>query len=305
MTVCLSLLPNAGLGNKLFVFAHGAVFASQNGCEHISLPWSHLSLRSILNGRRPLYGLDIKLQDYRPLVTALLRCRTSVVINPPPGAILERHESQYSLVIFNQIPHWRDYFAQIRNHRKEVKSALVSLVRFVPPTTGYDVAIHIRRGDFSDYNPTRPFEEQGCTKAPLAYFRDIAMKITTHCGFKGTVGIFSDARDDEIDEVLSVSGVSRARARSDLEELFLMSCARLIVASPSSTFSLWAGFLGDGALIHHPDHFHQNVRLPSDGLEVCWSEDLDLRSLVEPHRARTVAPATSALRSPIDRSAVK
>jgi hypothetical protein len=33
-----------------------------------------------------------------------------------------------------------------------------------------------------------------------------------------------------------------------------------LLVSAGSTFSYWAGFLGECALIHHPDHVHAPVR---------------------------------------------
>lgn len=40
----------------------------------------------------------------------------------------------------------------------------------------------------------------------------------------------------------------------------LMSKSKIIIASAGSTFSLWAGFVSDAALILHPDHIHAPIR---------------------------------------------
>ena len=62
MAAVFSILPQAGLGNKLFVWARGAAFAEINGFPHYTLGWSHLSLGAVRRAanRRPLYGRSFR-----------------------------------------------------------------------------------------------------------------------------------------------------------------------------------------------------------------------------------------------------
>ena len=75
--------------------------------------------------------------------------------------------------------------------------------------------------------------------------------------------LFSDGPDAELSPFLAIGNVRRAPALSDVGHLLLLSRSQVIVASAGSTFSMWAGFLSEAALILHPDHIHAPVR-PTD-----------------------------------------
>jgi hypothetical protein len=72
--------------------------------------------------------------------------------------------------------------------------------------------------------------------------------------------VFSDGSDGELGPLMAVENVHRAPAMVDVGHLAHMTRAKIIVASAGSTFSMWAGFLSDAALILHPDHIHAPIR---------------------------------------------
>lgn len=189
-------------------------------------------------------------------------------INEPPFASAQRGPHARALYVFSVIPHWRDYFEGIREHRDLVRARLHQAVadrhlrcasNIEPPVVG----VHVRCGDFRRLQPGEDFAKVGMVRTPQAYFQDVIGSIRTIRGSELPVTVFSDGSDDELAALLAMPNVVRAAPNADIVDLLLLSKSRVIVASAGSTFGFWAGFLADAALILHPDHIYAPIR-PDD-----------------------------------------
>jgi len=280
----ISLLPRCGLGNKLFVWARGSVFGRMHGLRHYTYNWSHYSWRNWLefNGedgaqRRSLYGQSFLSNDLVAKLQ-LLRLPFSRSVFEPSILAQDRKElvlNDYHYAVFSKLPHWESYFVGLREHRdylrQQLRCELKSSHRFVDPSKVPAIAVHVRMGDFRPPDETRPFAEQGNTRTSIAYFKEIIGQLREAAGWSVPVTIFSDGKSSELSELLSLGSVERyADSKSDIEELLAMSQAKVIVTSAGSTFSLWAAFLSDAVTIHHPDHFHGQIRSPGQQWEGPW-----------------------------------
>ena len=56
--------------------------------------------------------------------------------------------------------------------------------------------------------------------------------------------VFSDARPDQIPDVLSLPNIRLSPANTAIVDMFLLSKAKILITSPTSTFSWWSSFLG-------------------------------------------------------------
>jgi hypothetical protein len=65
----------------------------------------------------------------------------------------------------------------------------------------------------------------------------------------------------------------------DIADLILLSKSRVIVTSATSTFSYWAGFLSEAALIMHPAHIHGSVR-PSGCMDKYYEGPFDKHNTI-------------------------
>jgi hypothetical protein len=137
---------------------------------------------------------------------------------------------------------------------KEVKSGFEAMLnkqyerkcgQLVAPVIG----LHIRRGDF----------KMGSTLTPLEFFISVVHFIRNARGTQLPVTIFSDAYDDELNDLLKLPDVKRATQQEDILDLLQLSRSAVLVMSIGSTFSLWAGFLSEGIIIRHKDEWHPYV----------------------------------------------
>lgn len=264
---CYAHLPRAGLGNMLLVWARALVYAHLTGSVFMTSSWTKLRVGPILRGERSRrwYGGCFKdLQNTNRLVK-LWVLWTYHRIEEPTFEPAQRSPSSRTLYVFNEIPHWRDYFGAIRGHRELVREKLYeavsdryleSLNSIEPPVVG----VHVRRGDFRELQPGEDFAKVGLVRTPLSYFQDLIRSIRTIHGSEVPVTIFSDGYDQDLADLLTMPNVRRASDNPDIVDLLLLSKSGLIVASAGSTFGYWAGFLADAPLILHPDHIHAPIR---------------------------------------------
>ena len=74
------------------------------------------------------------------------------------------------------------------------------------------------------------------------------------------VEIVTDGKASDLAELLSIPSVTMAPKRSKIADILVMARSKVLVPSVGSTFGYWAGFLGDAAIVHHADHFHNPIR---------------------------------------------
>ncbi len=178
-------------------------------------------------------------------------------------------ERENRAFVFGRVPHWANYFGDIREHRNHLRTALDALVtegvhKQLRSHRSPIVSVHVRRGDFRKLRPGEDFAKVGLVQTDLKYFISMIRGIRNIAGEHIPITVFSDGTNDELREILSLRGIVRQPPGPAIVDLLLMSRSSVIVASAGSTFSYWAGFLSNAALILHPDHVHAPIRCAAD-----------------------------------------
>ena len=260
-------LPRSGLGNKVLVWGRALAFAHVNRIPLFVHGWVQLKLGPILRRERSArlyFGYFDDPRVVGPLGRLLLR-RAARQIREPEG-LTPPADGAVTAYVFNELPHWSDTFKGLRDQRAIVRDAFNAIVhpaqrraldRLAAPVLG----VHIRQGDFRALRPDEDFAKVGHVRAPLAYFRSRIVALRRVCG-EVPVTVFSDGRDADLAEILTMPGVRRSTAPSDLVDLLLLARSQVILAAPGSSFGALAGYLADAPLLHHPDHYHAPARPP-------------------------------------------
>lgn len=259
-------LPSAGLGNLLFVWARACIFAEVNQCQLYTTGWNRLHIGAMLRGEKSyrFYGnyfisnqVSVRLQN---MINSLF-FEKIYNINPTIRVNSNQSISQNTVYIFDQVPHWVDSFEYIKEHRNLIKKSLfamltneiqIELAKHNSPA----IAVHIRRGDFANLKENVDFKTVGGTKTPLDYFVNIINAVRKYINKEIEVQVFSDGTEEELEVVLGLSHVKLVATKYDITDLLLMSKSKLLITSAGSSFSYWAGFLSEGAVIIHYDHIH-------------------------------------------------
>jgi len=123
------------------------------------------------------------------------------------------------------------------------------------------LGVHVRRGDKTvlPYGANRPIEAPwGCCFSNK-WFATCIKSIRLSLGYTIPVKIFSDARPEELGEIFQLGGVTLAKPNSSITDILIMSRARILIPTSTSSFSLWASYLGGMPTIWYPG-YQQTMR---------------------------------------------
>lgn len=265
LSYCHARLSNSGLGNKLFVWAKALVFARLNNLPLVVTGWTTFQLSPILHGG----DLRLYWNYFRPVKEvgwferARIRRHAQIVQEPPVTCI--EPPSQPTIYEFPKVSHWSDYFGYLKPHREMIRKALFDMLtaarrRELAMTPKAQIAVQVRLGDFRPMKQGEDFTKCGAVRTPPEYFIQIINGIREIHGTVVPVTVFSDGSAQQLAKVLSLPAVSLTTNQTAVVDMLSMAASKVLVTSASSTFGYWAGFLGDCAIIMHPDHIHKPLR---------------------------------------------
>ncbi len=265
-------LPKAGLGNMLLVWARAVLFADMNNLPVVAPAWGKLLIGPYLRGERDkrTYGNLFYTKNYVSKFHYFIAMfkKKYLHYNSALSKIelsnLEPREVDLHLFIFNELPHWSDYFVDLKEHQSIIKQRLLSSIRPSVLAEIYNrrvpqIGIHIRMSDFRVLKPDEDFTKLGHVRTPLSWFIKVVDAIRGIVGYDVPATIFSDGHAHELCELLRLKSVSLAPTASALSDMLTLSRSKLLIASSGSTFSSWASYLGQCPTIWHPAHFHAGV----------------------------------------------
>lgn len=267
MGTVVCVLPRAGLGNKLLVWARAHTFARLNALPCRTFGWTYPQIGPLLRGerRQVRYGANFK-SDAGGVVAALgslVFARTRCF--EPEISLVRGRVRRGDVFVFRRVPHYRDYFEGIREAREPLRKLLLEtvkpeLVRRVYGLRAPVIGVHVRCGDFRRLRAGEDFSKVGLVRTPEEYFLERILELRNCAGRPLQVMVFSDGTERELEFLTRLPNVERAPRLPDIGDVLLMARAKILVTSAGSTFGMWAGFLSDSALIVHGDHMHASIR---------------------------------------------
>ncbi|MEQ1517111.1 MAG: hypothetical protein ABL931_11555, partial [Usitatibacteraceae bacterium] len=206
----VALLPNAGLANKLFVWAKAEVFAEHNGLTASAVGWTYPKLGPLIRGERSSrqYGRYITSSTASALGSLASGWINDRIVTEPPCERLGQIDTR-STFLFRRVPHWSDMFDGLKGQRRQIRSKLLACIReehstqlrgLSPP----QIAIHVRRGDFRPLEPDEDFSRVGGVRTPSQYFLNIAVALRSAAGGDVPITVFSDGTDAELSFLLNM-----------------------------------------------------------------------------------------------------
>jgi hypothetical protein len=269
MNKVLCILPKAGLGNQLFPLLRAAVFAKLHGLPLTVTGYRQTRIGPWLRGEKNKRSYRHLFDFERPLLTAWVEQRRvgmslkkNTVVKEPGMGYAVKQQEQY---LFAGMPHWEDYFGDLKTHREMVKECLYEMLdpgvlKELYPQQPPCIGVHIRRGDFRKLKAGEDFATVGTVRTPEDYFIDVITGLRKINGSDLPVKIFTDGYAKELKRILALEQVEMVEGNNDMVDLLLLSRSKVVITSAGSTFSYWAAFLADAPVIMHPDHIHQPLR---------------------------------------------
>ena len=265
---CYALLPHAGLGNKLFIWAQCVLFAKQNNCDYYVTGWYHLHIRTLFK----IIFLGKKRHEYylSPFVTkpfnsiAFLwfnKNKSKFIDQAGCGDILRSSSTDYYFKDMNN----DNYFLVLRDHRKTITEIFWASIKkkYLPEDQSMEIGIHIRRGDFVKLGMI----------SPVDYFRDTLKLIRAYVGHPLRAKIYSDGSEEELSDILNEPNTFFHSSSDPMQDLLSLSKSRIVILSANSTFGMWAAFFSEAIIIRTKEDLTKgNIRSQKDSLHLYEGE---------------------------------
>lgn len=271
-TIVIADIPRCGLGNKMLVWAKALVFAKTHDLPMYTFGWEQISLGPILRGEKSsrYYGGYFKKEGSllkRASIKRSLKktAEDQKLIEPDLKAMGDIKFAKYKYVVFNEVPSHEDYFGDIKSHRLLVKTELMAMLHpsikmQLMKSPSPEAGLHIRLGDFRVPKEGEDFKVTGGIRTPMPYFVKMIKSIREMVGENMPATIFTNGKDQELADILSLPNILIAPKNPDIVDLLLLAKSKIIVTSARSTFGYWSGFLSDVPIVIHPDHILGSIR---------------------------------------------
>lgn len=266
-------LGGSGLGNLLFIFAHAVVFAKEHEAEIIWPTWPSLKAGPWLRKEKDkrFYGdlfrnNGLFVGGIRKVITLLFENKDIV------DSIDVKCMEWNGVAIYTA---YQMHFGELVEQRDYIKECLFGITRkknlvSLQHDFSNEINMHVRLGDFvkPDINKLSAGEESVST--PIAWFVKVVRDIKNVLGESIRFNVFSDGTDEELEELLSIDGVSRMYCGNAWADIIGLAQSKLIIASGGSTFSMWARFLGNGACITFTNQVKENLCSRLEGFDFAY-----------------------------------
>ncbi|HEX4374031.1 MAG TPA: alpha-1,2-fucosyltransferase [Puia sp.] len=291
MSLVVCKLPKAGLGNQLFPLMRAKIFAHLNDLPIVVTGYHQLKIGPYLRGERSKRNYNRYFNFQKNIFGELsdqrrLRKNKALPICSEHSLekMSENESSRPTIYLYDKIPHWSDYFAELKNFREIALhifygSITENIKKKISLQPAPCIGVHIRMGDFRKLKAGEDFSKVGAVRTPENYFIDVINNIRQIHGSKLPVSVFSDGKKNELQFILTMENISLVEGNPDIVDLILLSKSKIIIASAGSTFSYWAGFFANAPVILHQDHIHQSIRsteINSNWYEGSWDSSNSL-----------------------------
>lgn len=223
-----------GLANCMFVAARAAILSTKLNVAMLRPTWERVGIGQWLRKERDkrfysgLFAKKTLCADLHKFF--LLKTKPKIsegdATNASSGIIMVEGLNGYFADLWEDAIIVRKYFED--NICGEISKS-------VPRNMGDAIAVHVRLGDYPAY-----------LRTDIGWYADAICAVQASCAYgkRLTFKVFSDGRDDELAQLLTLPGVERACYGNALADILAISRCKMLIGS-DSTFSGWGAFLGD------------------------------------------------------------
>ncbi len=264
-------LPKFGLGNMLLVWAKGLVFAKENKLKFYCIGWNRVHWGAIFRRETHsrFYGSYFSKYSVKKRLSIYVDLLLNRKVVNPTNQLNE--DLKDVNIVFNSLITDTQMFKDLRPYQSEIKRSILEMLRpqlknRFDKLEEIDIAVHIRRGDF----------RLSHLATSIDYFITVIEKIRLVNGYDTPVKIFTDGTKDELKQILSLDNVEILTAGEDILDILWMSKSKILILSPSSSFSYWAAFLSDAKVIIKETDWQLRIKEDNQHYqELRWPENTE------------------------------
>jgi len=259
---CFPDVGRAGLGNLLFPWARAEVFRRRHGVRMLAPQWTRPKIGPLLRGEKDLRyytGLfDHRGAKYVGGLAKYAVLATCAKIPAGEGEAFMASESRRRgrhVVVFRG---WEGWFKGMEGERAFVRERLEAILSrpvkeiLARSPKEYAIAAHVRRGDKPTMKFGEAFNGEYHQTMHDEWFVNAIRAVRRAAGVQAPVTVFSDARPEKIRMILDEPGVTISGDNPSIVDMFLLSRARALITTGTSSFSAWGSYLGGMPTLWYP-----------------------------------------------------
>ena len=260
-----------GLGNLLFPYCRAHILSLEKNIEMIPPIWPTIKIGPIIRmEKEQRFYLNLFRSFTAKRLSLLLKSRNFKEVNE--DEVGKTYQLDEKTVI--KVSGLRNYFKDLIGYNLELREFLYQTAakNIQSKVDAFDgnrsIGLHIRLGDY---------DEAG--KTAIAWYLEKIKQLQQNPTLATMeLIVFSDGKDSELNEILSLPNCSRVKKPDALSDILRLSKCKIIIGS-NSTFSAWSAFLGKRTFIRDDKFymgklFNEKDEIYEGSLQNLSSEDL-------------------------------
>lgn len=256
-----------GLGNRLFPWARAFLFARRYGLQMLAPKWQAVRRGPLLRGGAlsggvPLFDVPGKIwllgnfgsEGYvsgLPRQRVLKRASRISESDDIERAVQEslRGNGVPLVVTFRGDG---SHFKDLVGEHDVLRIELIRIARHRPVLhASFPIALNVRLGrDFRRAEAASDFAHKGGLRTPVEWFARSLVRLRSDLGDSTAPAlVVSDGADSELAPLLRLPNVHRFRSHYAVADLLALAGSRHLIGSGGSSFTAWAGYLGQSRVV--------------------------------------------------------
>jgi hypothetical protein len=226
-----------GIGNSLLVWARALVYSQRYNLKMLQPTWNNFSLGPIIRKQKDFRTYnDIFKENCNHLNNVrLLLIKKKIFEEKIVG---HQFKSDEILIVKGL----KNFFNDLLDVNHLIYKNLIEITKhkhLQGLNFNYDhsITLHVRRSDFIGTSIDNEITYD-------RWFIRVVNLLRKKISKKLKVYIFTDAKNDEISNLLSLSNAYRLDYKTSIADLFSMTKSKIFLGSKNSTFSHWVSYLG-------------------------------------------------------------
>jgi len=243
----------AGLGNLLFPFSRAYIYSRKTNADLLFPIWPSAKIGPFLRFEKEKRSyIDTFKYNFISRTKLQFKNLANKTISEEVYIANKKHfDSSQKITV--EVKGLANFFDELHGYNEELLQLFLQVAsnKVAQQYRCFDensIGIHIRLGDYHED-----------ARTPISWYKHTIASLQATKEFENSKFIiFSDGKDDELEEILNLPNCTRVSNPNALADILRLSKCRLIIGS-NSTFSAWAAFLGKKPFIRHEKFYLKNI----------------------------------------------